>query len=99
VVDSPLVRADGASLSPDGRQIAFKGLETPNGVVVTNLDGSNRTYVVDGGPRGGIAWSPDGRHLLFTNGTDKSLFIVAIDGSDLIPWGEGHLSAAWRPGS
>ena len=99
LVDSQTVRADGAFLAPDGRQIAFKGTRAPYGVVVANLDGSNQSYVADGGARGSIGWSPDGRYLIFINAVDARFYIVGVHGSDLIPWAEGHFWAAWRPGS
>jgi Tol biopolymer transport system component len=98
-LEGSVVKADGpAGLSPDGTRWAFKANKAPYGVIVTNLDGSNRQYVADGGRKGVVQWSSDGTHLLFSNGPGTGWYIVAVDGSELTAWPVDAGGAAWRPG-
>jgi Tol biopolymer transport system component/DNA-binding winged helix-turn-helix (wHTH) protein len=59
-----------ASVSPDGRQIAFFRGDKLNGsqLFIANADGSDPEQILDlaGFPLGSPAWSPDGKTLAFT---------------------------------
>jgi Tol biopolymer transport system component len=59
--------------SPDGRQIAFDGID------VMNANGANRTHLQDGGDPD---WSPDGSRITFLN--DGKIFTMRADGSDVV---------------
>lgn len=103
---------DQPSFSPDGSQIAYAhGDGDPaadqlqnTGIFVMNADGSNSHEVVAmppfAGDVGGVAWSPDGKQLLygvFNTGTGlpklgRAFFVVNTDGSgatQLTKWDSG----------
>jgi Tol biopolymer transport system component len=71
--------------SPDGKKIAFRGLDKP-GLYVVNADGSGRQqltrHVVNG-----AAWSPDGRKIVFsgyeprTRGRISNIYVINANGS------------------
>ena len=81
--------------SPDGRRIAFAGLE---GLVVSDVLTGRRHLL---GPTAGIEavpdWSPDGRRLLYTYG--DGLVTSAPDGSSrrIVRDARDTLLAAWSP--
>lgn len=110
---------DQPSFSPDGSRIAYAhGDGDPasaqlqnTGIFVMNTDGSNAHEVVAmppyAGDVGGVAWSPDGKQLLygvFNTGSGqpklgRAFFIVNVDGSgatQLTKWDSGaDGSPAW----
>jgi Tol biopolymer transport system component len=66
-------------LSPDGSRIALTGL---TGMWLMGRDGSHARRIFDGG--GELAWSPDGRRLVFAESDPKqSLFTISADGKTL----------------
>jgi len=80
----------GPAISPDGRLIVFADVHAQySRIWLMNRDGSNPHEVY--GPSGvdslDPTWSPDGSRILFSSGvgTDKQLFTIAPDGSDLQP--------------
>ncbi len=99
--------------SPDGQKIALFADHDEYGVYIMGRDGQNVRFVVgtpdragDPGthfqPHFGIAWSPDGRTLLFnTHGNESSGVIWAIDtdGRNLRDLSEDgqDLCQAWSP--
>ncbi|MFN8207951.1 MAG: hypothetical protein U0T82_11170 [Bacteroidales bacterium] len=77
--------------SPDGEQISFVGLNTPEGstLYVMNKDGSNLFKVPNTGSYVSIfqtpSWTPDGGTILFTTGFDNEhdLYLINTDGSNV----------------
>jgi hypothetical protein len=66
--------------SPDGTQIAY---ETPAGVYISDLDGSNR-YQLAGASGAEPAWSPDGSKIAYTRprGEGSELVVRPADGGN-----------------
>jgi TolB protein len=108
----PMDGFDGtAAFSPDGKQIAFshaygkvKNAIQHSDIWVMNADGSHRrplTHTVDyAGDSKGIAWSPDGKHLVFGRLNSETadppngaaLFVIDVDGGherQLTKWSVG----------
>ena len=102
------------AFSPDGTLIAFSyahGKATSqiqfSDIWVMNADGSNRRQVSHlpayAGDVGGVAWSPNGKHLVYslTNTKRRALFTVNVDGTHghrLTPWSLGANGAPeWAP--
>jgi Tol biopolymer transport system component len=97
------------SWSPDGRELAYVGVEPESDpVVVESADGTDPRVIarMSGGPwLHSIAWSPDGRRIAFTSPDERSpdssqrLWVVNADGGDpqavlKAPWlGQ----ATWSP--
>jgi TolB protein len=77
--------------SPDGRRIAFDGID------VMNANGSNRTHLQDGSDPD---WSPDGSRITFLNA--GQIFTMRADGSDVVAvvkHTDGRIaSPVWSPG-
>lgn len=109
----PVEKSRGAmamSLSPDGTRIAlFQSAEKPSthALALLPLDGGERkvlfegTYTKDFVEQGGIAWEPDGRHLLFLRDTAKAdgmreLVRIPATGGAPVPTGF-ELEGLWRP--
>lgn len=84
--------------SPDGRQVAFAGIQRINptsvDVFVADADGSDRRLVVDTGSDDLFPiWSTGGDRLAFASdihGGDLDVFVVGADGSDLTLLTEDH---------
>ena len=101
------------TFSPDGTRIAYRTWQSGTiSIVVMDAGGggpttlaTNPAALVDCTSRGSLAWSPDGRSLIFPatarcdGGTD--LFIVAVDGSSparkLLADGTTGSAAEWSP--
>jgi Tol biopolymer transport system component len=73
--------------SPDGRSIAFRGLDGDREIFAMNADGSGRTQLTfnlqsDDDP----SFSPDGRRIAFasTRDGDFEIFVMDADGSNQI---------------
>lgn len=68
-------------LAPDGTRLVFQGNREAEGrgLYVMSCSGGDVARVVEG-EAGAPAWSPDGRHIAFTQ--SGSIFIVAADGSN-----------------
>lgn len=98
-----------AAFSPDGTRIAFgtyRGHEVHNQIEFSNIgvmdaDGSHRhqvtSYPAYSGDNGGVAWSPDGKHLVYAHANasaaspagGRALFVIDADGThrrQLTPW-------------
>jgi dipeptidyl aminopeptidase/acylaminoacyl peptidase len=79
-----------ASISPDGRRIAFQAGEPARGfdIWLADADGSNPTRLTRGPERlkGSASWSPDGRSLAFDargEDTQRDVWTIDVDGSGL----------------
>jgi D-alanyl-D-alanine carboxypeptidase len=96
-----------ATISPDGKQIAYTARRGPDVVlVVAGIDGSSPRVVVDDLEEPGHAsWSPDGRRLAFTarasaRASHGELYIMDVDGThrrqltDGASWSDGP---SWSP--
>lgn len=77
--------------SPDGNRIAFMGYDNEGGrqVFVMNANGQNRTLLSSPTRAGksligGLAWSPDGKTLLFRSG-DENREIYSMDAEGRAP--------------
>jgi RNA polymerase sigma factor (sigma-70 family) len=72
---------------------------------VMRLDGSDVRQVTEGGNPFYARFSPDGRHLLYSDGTLKlkdrqGIWVVDFDGKNrrrILPTGNGTASACWSP--
>lgn len=89
--------------SPDGRHITWLKA-TPNDaeVWIMSPDGSaQRPLTATGGRKHGLAWSPDGTHLLFeSEATPPSIFSIDLASGavrDLTPEGAWDSGADWSP--
>jgi hypothetical protein len=108
----PCAGIEGYAFSPDGAQLAFV-LDSPdagNSSVVATIDLATRQITklastdIAGG-NGAPRWSPDGTRLIFSRQGDGpanegTLFVVAVDGSDLHELGPIELNAIepqWSP--
>jgi dipeptidyl aminopeptidase/acylaminoacyl peptidase len=103
------------AFSPDGMLIAFSYAHGKVGsdqiqfsdIWVMTADGSNRRQVTHlpayAGDAGGVAWSPNGKHLVYslTNTKRRALFTVNVDGTHghrLTPWSLGaNGTPDWAP--
>ncbi len=93
--------------SPDGRWIAYFSDKTGEyELYITQSDGMGETRQLTrgskGGFRSGLNWSPDGKHLLFSdNSATLYLHTIATGQTktvDVDPWGQ-PLSPSWSPDS
>jgi hypothetical protein len=75
--------------SPNGTKILFTRYESSSGtwnVYVMNADGSGLTQLTTDGHSGGLAWSPDGKHILLSdNRAPSEFFIMDANGSNRRP--------------
>lgn len=73
--------------SPDGSRVAFRyggdsvGCPTDPTIYVMNADGSGLMPVLQTAINGGLAWTRDGSHIVYTAGAVRTLRIVGVDGS------------------
>lgn len=68
----PLTNGFDPAISPDGSQIAF--LRGGQGLLVIDADGSNERLLYSGGKElRAPAWSPDGRHVVFSRVTGQDV--------------------------
>ena len=109
----PLAAVQGPAWSPDGRSLAVVGGANLPGS--TELTGANYLYVWRGvglgvrrltgrgGRIGGVAWSPDGRHIVFARsvgpGNLSSLWTVGVGGGRArrVTVGGIDLEPSWSP--
>ena len=98
IMIAPGVGDAGATLSPDGNQIAYsdngqlKILNLSNWLFTTLSNSGNSSIQP--------AWSPDGQRLLFAFGDFPSIFVISTaDGkaAQLSPWDTIEKSPAWSP--
>jgi len=95
--------------SPDGKHIAFtSNLDAPPtadsfyyDIYLMNSDGTNIIRLTQDGQGGyDLTWSPDGRHIAFSNYNREEnkmlIYIMNVDGLNIIKLTEG-LSPAWQP--
>ncbi len=102
--------------SPDRARIAFSRIGIPvagsggighGDIVVANADGSKPKLIVPGpADDGPLAWSPDGRQILYVHipaGSDPTVtvpretWLIGADGSHPVKLGTQWFEAAWRP--
>lgn len=109
----PVAAAEAPAWSPDGRRLAFVGginrpgetdVTASEQVYVAGRDGAGaRPLTHDRARKGGVAWSPDGRFIVFVRsaatGNRSSLWIVGSDGREARPLTRGatDLEPSWSP--
>jgi len=94
------------SFSPGGKRIAFSQ-QSPSGVAVMNVDGSDRKLIESGA--WGAQWSPDGKKIAYRAYTSGKANLRVYDiiedtKSDIFPAGESPYSSiywnmTWSPNS
>ncbi len=66
-----------ASLSPDGRRVAFASSRSSDaGIWIANADFTNATQLTHGLNAGSPRWSPDGRGIAFESRNDEGRFHI-----------------------
>ncbi|MCK9893531.1 protein kinase [Frankia sp. AgB32] len=100
LTDEPDGSSDSAVYSPDGRTIAYA--RNIGGVFLINADGGGRQRISQVRDAFELSWSPDGTKLVYRNGADQSLHILARDGADHVLTGSpvpgaGAGEPAWSP--
>ncbi len=93
------------AFSPDGRRLAFARWSNPEGadIYVQDLNGGEaRRLLADGTVISGLAWTPDGRALIFSSARSglRTLLKVSLSGGDVEPVpgaGENAFSPAVSP--
>jgi Tol biopolymer transport system component len=83
------------ALSPDRSTFAFRSRRAGGGLFLMDVDGSNVRRIMESNPKGGLAWAPDGKHLILAE-PDGWLYLVDLEGETMIRLGEGA-DAAPRP--
>jgi Tol biopolymer transport system component len=78
LLNTGIIPQSGASLSPDGAQIAFVAeRDEGNGIFIIDIDGGHLRYLVDGSHP---AFSPDGRRIAYSaRNADNNIDIYTID--------------------
>jgi len=96
-----LAFAAGWALSPDGKNIAFsirEGVNSPYALKIISVQtGSIKDTGIDGVWQ--IAWTEDGRHLVFTRNL-KELWAVSVEQGEpkkLLEWNEMLLGPSIHP--
>jgi TolB protein len=91
------------ALAPDASRLVFS-IPTATGQEIASVDkeGKDRRTVTQGGINNWPAWSPDGRHIVFSSSREGrfDLYVMAADGTGVrkLTRGEGmHLRPAWSP--
>jgi len=94
--------------SPDGERLLTASTRNAKigwQLYVTNLDGGNSRQITEGGNPFYARFSPDGRRVLYSDGTLKlkdrqGVWVVDVDGANrrrVLPAGDGTCSACWSP--
>jgi Tol biopolymer transport system component/DNA-binding winged helix-turn-helix (wHTH) protein len=96
--------ADGASWSPDGKQIAFAGdFEDAQHIYVISAEGGNAQQLTTGDHEEAWPdWSPDGNFLLFGSAghepeTAIQIFDLRTQQVSTVPGSEGLIYGRWSP--
>ncbi|MBI4789629.1 MAG: protein kinase [Chloroflexi bacterium] len=87
------------AFSPDGKQLAYVRLKSPDGVYVANSDGSGARLVVGSADTCCVQWSPDSKRLAYFRGNLKksgSIFTASADGTNVAELTVGF-NPAWSP--
>jgi dipeptidyl aminopeptidase/acylaminoacyl peptidase len=95
-------RYSGLAWSPDGRMLAAthysRALST--GLTVLNADGTGGRMLVDeqGSPLGNPSWSPDGRRILFSRGSEgAATWVIDTNGANKRKLLDSASDAVWSP--
>ena len=94
--------------SPDGAWVVTTSSRNAKigwQLYVMHPDGSDQRQVTEGGNPFYARFSPDGRRLLYSDGTTKlverqGIWVVQVDGKDrhrILPTGDETASACWSP--
>jgi hypothetical protein len=104
---APGIRAGRPRWSPDGKRIAFTGVQVgrPSRVYVIQADGGVPEAVGSGSSEADATWSPDGKSLLFARGQlrgeNQRTGLYVLDWQtrrfEFVPGSENLLYAAWSP--
>jgi Tol biopolymer transport system component len=95
--------AEGASWSPSGRFLAYRGFDGFGPVHVFRIrrDGAGRRRLANGFDPLVVAWSPSGRHVAFVARTLPTVYVVRANGRGLRALGRIDLDSeqglSWSP--
>lgn len=95
--------AHGASFSPSGRFLAYRGFDGygPTRVFRIRNDGAQRRRLANPFDPAAVAWSPDRRHIAIVGGVLPTLYVVGANGRGLRALGrldtEFEHNFSWSP--
>ena len=83
------------SISPNGKQLAFRSIREKPGIFLMNVDGSRLRHLSFGARP---SWSPDGQQIAFH--ASKDIWIIDVNGENLrniTGDGTGNFGPTWSP--
>jgi Tol biopolymer transport system component len=98
------------TISPNGRQIVYYGLEENSPIYLANINGSNQhilgnvPLLEDQSPSGiwGLEWSPDGKNISFHTNIREKVYVMSIEDNTKVKnvfMGPLYSDLLWSPDS